>query len=435
MKAIIIGAGFAGLTAAYRLKQAGWDAVVLEATDHPGGRVQSQHKDGYTIEMGATTLSTGFGEYMRLCRELGMQSEIVEFTSLVLVMRAGRVFPIDAQRPLSALFSPVLSLRGKLALVRAAKDFIGLRPRMNPLDVSACHMHDVESAQTYAERRLTREVYDFLIDPLIRTYVLRRGDNASKLEWFSALANLIGQRMMGLRGGLQRMPLQLAQKLDVRLNSPVTSVVRAGAGVQINYRDSQGDHCEGADACVIATRLPEAAALFPEFADKARPLMAKLPYNKVLCVHLGYRIRTTIPAIGVLIPTIEDGNFSLIWCDSNKNPETAPPGHSLILAYFDAEVASRFYDHDDESLARIAQELVEKVFPELRGHRDMVFVSRVPLGIPHPTPGAYAAVHALKQQLDPDDRVQFAGDYFTCTGQNSAIYYGGLAAANVIKAF
>src|SRR5687768_1490378 len=39
---VVIGAGFAGLAAAYKLKNAGWNVTVLEARDRIGGRVFSQ---------------------------------------------------------------------------------------------------------------------------------------------------------------------------------------------------------------------------------------------------------------------------------------------------------------------------------------------------------------------------------------------------------
>ena len=52
---VIIGAGFSGLAAAYKLKTAGWKVTVLEARDRIGGRVFS-HKFAFTdltCELGA----------------------------------------------------------------------------------------------------------------------------------------------------------------------------------------------------------------------------------------------------------------------------------------------------------------------------------------------------------------------------------------------
>src|SRR5918997_53670 len=38
---IVVGAGLAGLAAAYVLKRAGWDVTVLEARERRGGRIHS----------------------------------------------------------------------------------------------------------------------------------------------------------------------------------------------------------------------------------------------------------------------------------------------------------------------------------------------------------------------------------------------------------
>jgi phytoene desaturase len=51
-KAIIIGSGFAGLSAASFLAKAGWDVTVLEMHDQPGGRARQFKVDGFTFDMG-----------------------------------------------------------------------------------------------------------------------------------------------------------------------------------------------------------------------------------------------------------------------------------------------------------------------------------------------------------------------------------------------
>lgn len=51
-KALVIGSGFAGLSAATNLAQEGFDVTILEKNDRPGGRARSFFVDGYTFDMG-----------------------------------------------------------------------------------------------------------------------------------------------------------------------------------------------------------------------------------------------------------------------------------------------------------------------------------------------------------------------------------------------
>lgn len=49
---IIIGSGFAGLSAAAFMAKAGWSVTVIEKNDQPGGRARQWKTDGFTFDMG-----------------------------------------------------------------------------------------------------------------------------------------------------------------------------------------------------------------------------------------------------------------------------------------------------------------------------------------------------------------------------------------------
>lgn len=51
-KVIVIGSGFAGLSAASFMAKAGWDVTVLEKLDGPGGRARQLKDQGFTFDMG-----------------------------------------------------------------------------------------------------------------------------------------------------------------------------------------------------------------------------------------------------------------------------------------------------------------------------------------------------------------------------------------------
>ena len=49
---IIVGSGFAGLSAALFMSKAGWKVTVIEKNEGPGGRTRQLKEHGFTFDMG-----------------------------------------------------------------------------------------------------------------------------------------------------------------------------------------------------------------------------------------------------------------------------------------------------------------------------------------------------------------------------------------------
>ena len=74
---VVVGAGLAGLTCAYRLKQAGYLAEVHEAADRIGGRcwtLRGAFQQGQIAEHGGELIDTGHRELRNLAKELDLQT-------------------------------------------------------------------------------------------------------------------------------------------------------------------------------------------------------------------------------------------------------------------------------------------------------------------------------------------------------------------------
>ncbi|MGZ4202743.1 MAG: flavin monoamine oxidase family protein [Thermoleophilaceae bacterium] len=72
---VVVGGGLAGLTAAYRLKQAGYAAQLYEASDRTGGRcwtIRGAFADGQIAEHGGELIDQGHTELRQLVQELGL---------------------------------------------------------------------------------------------------------------------------------------------------------------------------------------------------------------------------------------------------------------------------------------------------------------------------------------------------------------------------
>ncbi len=71
----VVGAGYAGLTAARRLTQAGRAVVVLEARDRVGGRIWTDHlSDGSPIDRGGAWLGPRHDAIFGLANEVGVST-------------------------------------------------------------------------------------------------------------------------------------------------------------------------------------------------------------------------------------------------------------------------------------------------------------------------------------------------------------------------
>lgn len=91
---IIIGAGFAGLVAAFKLKNAGWNVTILEARSRFGGRVFSHRiaeNPNLVCELGAEWVGEHHERIMTLCKDFGLQLQEHRFADSL--MQNGRVSP------------------------------------------------------------------------------------------------------------------------------------------------------------------------------------------------------------------------------------------------------------------------------------------------------------------------------------------------------
>ena len=71
---VIIGAGVAGLSAAYALKKRGATVLVLEARDHVGGRTWSGQLEGAEVDWGGEWIGEGQPRIYALIKELGLRT-------------------------------------------------------------------------------------------------------------------------------------------------------------------------------------------------------------------------------------------------------------------------------------------------------------------------------------------------------------------------
>lgn len=430
----VIGAGLSGLAAAYRLQQAGAEVEVFEAGTVAGGRVPMVHKNGYIFDTGADALTDGYTEYLALLRTIGLEDRLVPITSKLGTLKNGRIVAMDAASRLSMAFTPLLSWRAKLKLLRGIKK---LAPMLADIDPGRLHLKSVydsetESARDFCLRHFGAELTDYLFDPMIRTLNGSGVASASIVDILGGLS-LAGGATYCLRGGQAVFPQELAKRVPVRYGAKVESVSEEGDKVVVGFAADGASQRLTVDGCVLATTYDAASAMSPKLAALSAEYRAALTHIKLIKVQLGYRVRTTSEAYVIQSPTVEDDEVMLVFLDHNKCADRAPPGHSLVTVYCETNATPRYLPKSDADLVAWARAKAEPLFPELAGHFDVAQVTRWPAMAHANVPGFYKQAAQLLNRLDDTDRIQIAGDLFAKTSQEAAVAWGNRAADNLIK--
>lgn len=435
-KVIVAGAGISGLTAAYRLKQAGFTVSVLESGNDVGGRAHTVVKQGYTIDTGAGAIFESYQAYWQLAEELGLADRIVRSSQQIGVIRNRKIHYLNSNNIyLSGFCTGLLSWRAKLRLLYAFVDVVMAKRRghLTYNDLTRAATLDWETARQYADRRLNAELADYFCEPIVRGMMLFNSDKISKVELLHGLNNIFDVTAYGLQGGVKHFSTTLAKHVDVQLNSPVESIRKAGDGVEVTWSANGQRHVEQADGCVLACPLPIAARIYPDH-EPLQTLNRKLQYGQCITVSLGTQKRPDSRAYILEVPRRESEDICFAFLEHNKGTPATPPGCGLITLYLEGDVSAQLMGASDEEIVARVLPFVEQVFPGIGDSVEMTHVTRWKQALPINRVGAYQLVAEFNKSLSPSDPVQIACDYMmAAVGQTIAVECGNVASRNLIS--
>src|SRR5262245_38777236 len=105
-RVIVIGAGMAGLSAAWALSRRGVEVTVLDRDERVGGRVLTADIDGAPVELGATFLTNFYPKTLRIARDVGLVDSGVPLRNSGAVLRNGRLYGGSAAQVLFTSLIP-----------------------------------------------------------------------------------------------------------------------------------------------------------------------------------------------------------------------------------------------------------------------------------------------------------------------------------------
>jgi oxygen-dependent protoporphyrinogen oxidase len=396
---VVVGAGVAGLTTAYRLAKARIEVVVREASGRPGGRLGTVTVGGLSVEAGADSFVARKPWAAELCRELRLPVEAPRATGAYLWTDAGLVkflkdSPFGIPGDIGDVFRwPGLSRSGR---GRAAQDLVRKKKKKDDRE---------ETLGELLRRRLGNEATDLAIAPLLAGLYAGDVDRLSASATFAELVAWERQQGSLVRGS------QAASRVAGRSDAGPMFLRPTGGVAQMTdaLADALGDRVAlkdrviempEADVVVLAAPAFESAGLLRAVAPHAAVELEGIRYASTGIVFLVYPEGTSdaLPeGSGFVVPRGRAPMTACTWI-SNKWPARERSSRAIVRCYVGADGEEEVLEAPDDDLIEACARHLAAVVP-VPPEPEHAAVQRWPRSMPQYELGHVDRVRRIREAL------------------------------------
>lgn len=431
----MIGAGPAGLAAAWSLAGAGVSVTVYERSDRAGGLLRSDTLDGVPLDVAVQLLGSYYRETIRLADEAGGSGLLARSPGRDALWRGGRVHGISYGSVVSMASSSALPMGLKLQLASRYLTFLRRHAReLDPAEPIRAAALDQESIADWGLRELGEDFVELLAYPQLASYYGLTPSGTSAGFYHSLARAGLDLQLYAVRGGMGELPAAVVRGLEARGAQLRTGleVLGLGAGpegVEVEWSDGVQRH----DAAILAVPAP----VVGELLRPTGPL-----HDWLRGVHFADE---AVAALSLARPLPAD-YFGLSF------PRTAPPGDKLAAICVQGRKGAGLDVSGREALVlvpspavmpqvvaaspREALELLlpslELVYPGIRQEITRARVYRLPDGRVLFYPGYLEHLRRFDPKWLPP-RLELAGDYLVAPTVEGAVRSGRRAAARLLR--
>lgn len=243
----IIGAGLAGLVAAWELEKSGFSPIILESSGEIGGRIKTDEVDGFLLDHGFQVLNTAYPELTNYLDIPALKLQKISPGAVIFDKKEIYIIGDPLRSPLKIIgmvFSKVGTLRDKLKI-------LGLTKRLkNKSNQEIFDSPSLPTHQYLKDQGFSDCIIEKFFRPFFRGIFLDRHLNtSSRMFEFVFKMFALGHAAVPEKG-MGEIPAMIRHQLgktQIYLNTPVKQV----EGKSIHLEN--GDILE-ADRIVIATQ-------------------------------------------------------------------------------------------------------------------------------------------------------------------------------------
>jgi oxygen-dependent protoporphyrinogen oxidase len=453
VKAVVVGGGIAGLAAARRFESLLPDAevVLIEREAQLGGKIQTERVDGFVIEAAPDSFLARKERGVGLCEELGLGGELVARRP-----ENERTF-IRRERELHRLPSGLTGMIPTDLDALAQSNLLSAEGKERvaaEVDIPPAPAGDDESIASFVLRRLGREAYETLVEPLMTGIYGGDGEQLSlratfpalrtlELEYGSLLRGLLAHPpptgshppFLSLRGGMGALVEALVRSLE-------RTAIRTGCDVRaIHPRLADGYDVEldggemlATDALVLAVPAFVVADLVADVDETLAAAHGEIPYGSSAIVTLAFReddVVHPLDGYGYVVPRSEDTDVLACTWTSRKWAQRAPDGAVLMRVY-----AGRFGVRDvtaDSDAELLALAVSEIGLLGIEAEPLLTRVHRWPHGMPQYVLGHMSRLERIVVALEGHPGLAVAGAAYRGVGIPDCIRSGEDAAESVAR--